>query len=403
MSGRWRVLTLMTLAQAGASVVQQALGSLSPILVETYGISKAQLGVVFTAMMLGSMAFTAVAGALTDRWGERRMLLIAGVLMAAGLAGAAVWESYPWLVTCMALFGIGYASSTPAGGRAILAWFDKDRGFAMGIRQTGVPIGGLVGALTLPVVAGHLGYRPAFVYATVLVMIPTLMAYFGYRESPGDSAPPMTFASVARGMRELLREPRLFALMATCMVLVASQLAMNAFVSVTAVNVVGTTAFVGALALACGQAAAGIGRLAWGYTSDRIFHGERLVPFAIIAVLAALAAAMLALLGRGAVVPLMLATALLGFSGAGWNGLFAAALAEVGGADRAASAIGIGLTGIFLASAVAPTAFGALADHTTLHVAWSVISVLALLGVFPVLWLRAHLAAPARRSATGKS
>lgn len=403
MSGRWRVLALMTLAQAGASVVQQALGSLSPILVETYGISKAQLGIVFTAMMLGSMAFTAAAGALTDRWGERRMVFFAGVLMFFGLGGAAVWESYPWLVTCMALFGIGYAASTPAGGRAILAWFDKDRGFAMGIRQTGVPLGGLVGALTLPLVAAHLGYRVAFIYAAVLVMIPTLMAYFGYRESPGDAAPPMTLVSVARGMRALLREPRLFGLMVTCMVLVASQIAMNAFVSVTAVNVVGTTAFIGALALACGQAAAGVGRLAWGYTSDRFFDGERLVPFAMISVLASLAAASLALLGRGAVVPLMVGTAVLGFSGAGWNGLFAAALAEVGGTERAASAIGIGLTGIFLASAVAPTAFGVLADHTTLRVAWFVVSLLALAGVIPVLWLRTHLAAPGRRSATGKS
>jgi MFS family permease len=402
-SGRWRVLTLMTLAQAGASVVQQALGSLSPILVETYGLSKAQLGVVFTAMMLGSMAFTAAAGAFTDRWGERRMVFYAGVLMCVGLAGAAAWESYPWLVTCMAVFGIGYAASTPAGGRAILAWFDKDRGFAMGIRQTGVPIGGLVGALTLPLVSAHVGYRLAFLYAAVLVMIPTLMAYFGYRKAPGDGATSMTLASVARGMQALLREPRLFAVMATCMVLTASQIAMNAFVSVTAVSVVGTTAFVGALALACGQAAAGVGRLAWGYTSDRIFHGERLIPFAVISVLAALAAASLALLGRGEVVPLMLGTALLGFSGAGWNGLFAAALAEVGGVDRAASAIGIGLTGIFLASSIAPTAFGILADHTTLRVAWSVVSALALLGVIPVLWLRTHLAAPARRSATGKS
>jgi MFS transporter, ACS family, hexuronate transporter len=389
---KWRVLALMTFAQAGASVVQQALGSLSPALVETFALSKAQLGIVFTAMMLGSMVFAALAGALTDRWGERRMVFLAGVLMALALAAAGMWPSYPWLVACMALFGVGYAASTPAGGRAILSWFKRDRGFAMGIRQTGVPIGGLVGALTLPVVSAHAGLRAAFLYAAVLVTVPTLFAYFGYRGAKDDVPSTLTFAAVGRGMRELLREPRVFALMATCMVLVGSQVAMNAFVAITAVNVVGTSAFVGALALACGQAAAGVGRLAWGYMSDRVFHGERLIPFAIIAVLAALAAGTLGLLGHGAVAVLMFATALLGFSGAGWNGLFSAALAEVGGADRAASAIGIGLTGIFLASAISPSAFGVLADHTTLHVAWRVVSALALLGVFPVLWLRVYVA-----------
>ena len=80
-----------------------------------------------------------------------------------------------------------------------------------------------------------------------------------------------------------------------------------------------------------------------------MLHGERLIPFAIICVLAALATAALALLRAGAVVPLFAAAIVLGFSGAGWNGLMAAALAEVGGADRAASALGLALTAIFLA------------------------------------------------------
>jgi MFS family permease len=169
---------------------------------------------------------------------------------------------------------------------------------------------------------------------------------------------------------------------------------------VTSVSIVGTSLAVAAIAFACAQGAAACGRLGWGYISDRVLHGERLVPFAIICILAAGATLTLALLHAGAVVPLFVAAIVLGFSGAGWNGLMAAALAEVGGTERAASALGIALTAIFLSSSVAPTAFGALADHTSLRVAWLTISALALVGVAPVLWLRAHLASPARRSAT---
>src|ERR1700761_176784 len=188
MSPRWRVLALMTGAQAGASVVQQALGSLAPVLVATFALSKAQLGVVFTAIMLGSSAFTALAGALTDRWGERKMLLVAGALMTAGLLAAAAFVSYPWLVACMGIFGAGYAVSTPAGGRAILTWFDRDRGFAMGIRQAGVPLGGTIGALALPLLARLPGgYRTAFVVAAFAVAAPTLLAYAGYTDAPGAS------------------------------------------------------------------------------------------------------------------------------------------------------------------------------------------------------------------------
>jgi MFS family permease len=116
MSGRWRVLTLMTTAQAGASVVQQALGSLSPTFVATFALSKAQLGIIFTALMLGSALFVGVAGVLTDRWGERAVLLFSGALMAGALLAVTLVASYPWLVACIFVFGAAYAASTPAGG-----------------------------------------------------------------------------------------------------------------------------------------------------------------------------------------------------------------------------------------------------------------------------------------------
>jgi len=204
-----------------------------------------------------------------------------------------------------------------------------------------------------------------------------------------------------RGMRVLIRDPRLLAVTLTCMVLVAAQLAMNAFVTITAVAVVGTSVQVAALAFASAHAAATVARLGWGYVSDRLLGGERLIPLAVICMVAALAMGGLALLGRGDVVPLFVASALLGCSGAGWNGLFATALAEVGGTERAASALGLGLTAIFAASAVAPTAFGALADAASMRVAWSATAALALAGVVPVLWLRIRLAAELRRSVPG--
>ncbi|HEY0615805.1 MAG TPA: MFS transporter [Candidatus Elarobacter sp.] len=388
MTERWRVLGLMTFAQAGASVVQQALGSLSPIFVATFALSKAQLGLIFTALMAGSACFTAIAGVLTDRFGERRMVLWSGIAMTIALLAVPLVPSYPWTVAWIFVFGAGYAASTPAGGRAILAWFDRDRGFAMGIRQTGVPVGGLAGALLLPLVAHVAGYRASFVAAAVVVAVTTAIAVQLYREPPGSRGEKVSFISVARGMRTLARDPRLIAVTLTCMVLAGVQQIMNAFVTVSGVAVVGISPGLAAIAFASAQGAAAVGRLSWGYASDRLLHGERLVPFAIICVLAAIACAGLGALEAGGVGALFGAAVLLGFSGAGWNGLMAAALAEVGGVDRAASALGLALTAIFFASATAPSAFGALADHASLHVAWTATAVVAFIAMTPVLWLR---------------
>jgi MFS family permease len=386
----------MTMAQAGSSLVQQALGALSPVLVVTFALSKAQLGAVFTAVLVGCACCTAASGVFTDRWGERKMLLVSAIIMTAALLAAALVQQYWWLVATLAVYGGGYAAATPAGGRAILAWFDRDRGLAMGIRQTGVSVGGLLGAISFPILAAYGGYRAAFVFAALLIAVTSGVAHAVYRQAAGDDAEPASLAGVLRGM-----STRLIAVTLTCMLLSSTQFIMNAFVTITAVTVVHTSAHVAGGVLAVAFATAIVGRLGWGFLSDRYLDGDRIVPLAVICVLVAIGTAMLALLGRDAVAPLFVASALLGLSASGWNGLMAAALSEVGGVERAASALGLGLTAMFAASAVAPSAFGALADHTSLAVAWGVLSGVVLLGLAPMLWLRAHLRLRSRRSASG--
>lgn len=391
MNGKYRVLALMTGAQAGASIVQQAVGVLAPFLILQYGLSQAQLGAMFTSLYLGSALFTAFSGVLTDRFGERTMVGASGTVMTSALIAAVLVPNYTWLVAGMGLFGAGYAASTPAGGRAILTWFDRDRGFAMGIRQTGVPVGGLIGAIVLPLAALHLGgYRAALLVAAVLVAVPTAIACIGYREAAGERAPPSRFREVVAGMRRLARDPRLIAVTLTCMTLVVAQLAMNGFLTVTAVQVIGVTPALAATAFACAFGAATVARLFWGWYSDRFMRENRIALLAVLCALSACASLSFALLRPSVALLLIPAALFIGFCGAGWNGVMAAALAEIGGADRAGSALGLTLTAIFAASAVGPLVFGTIADHTSLDTAWTVNAAIGMLGVLPVLWLRAH-------------
>ncbi len=391
MNGKYRVLALMTGAQAGASIVQQAVGVLAPFLIVQFGLSHSQLGAMFTTLYLGSMLFTAFSGVLTDRFGERTMVGVSGTLMTIALLAAALVPNYTWLVACMGLFGAGYAASTPAGGRAILTWFDRDRGFAMGIRQTGVPVGGLIGALVLPFAALHFGgYRAAMLVAAVLVVVPTVIVCVGYREAAVDRPPPSRFREVLAGMRRLARDPRLIAATLTCMALVVAQLAMNGFLTVTAVQVVGVTPALAATAFACAFGAATVARLFWGWYSDRFMRDNRITLLAVLSALSALASLAFAFLRPSGAVLLIPAALFIGFCGAGWNGVMAAALAEIGGADRAGSALGLTLTAIFASSAVGPLVFGTIADHTSLDTAWTVNAAIGALGVLPVLWLRSH-------------
>ena len=388
MNEKYRVLALMTSAQAGASIVQQAVGVLAPFFILQFAVNDAQLGALFTALYVGSASFTAFSGALTDRYGERTMVAVSGGLMTVALVLAVLVQNYAWLVGCMFIFGAGYAASTPAGGRAILAWFDRDRGFAMGVRQTGVPVGGLIGAVLLPFVAAHFGgYRAALIVAAVLVALPTIIACVAYREAPVDRPPPTTFRAVMGGMRRLIRDPRLIAVTLTSMALGNAQVAMNGFLTITSIQVVGVTHAFAAFALALAYAAATFARIFWGWFSDNYARNNRPLLLGVLCGCSAVSSLAIALLHAPLAVLLIPVSMSLGFFGAGWNGVMAATLAEIGGADRAGSALGLTLTAIFGASAVGPLLFGAIADHTSLESAWLVTATIGALGVVPVVWL----------------
>jgi len=78
----------------------------------------------------------------------------------------------------------------------------------------------------------------------------------------------------------------------------------------------------------------------------------------------------------------------LGFAAAGWNGLFSAAQVEIGGKDRAGSALGVGLTGLFATGIVAPPLFGAVADAHGYTTAWNALALFLLIGLVPAFFAR---------------
>ena len=103
----------------------------------------------------------------------------AGALVAAGSA-----DGFGSLVALVGLAGAAGASVNAASGRAVMQWFPaSERGFALGVRQTAIPVGGLISALVLPA----LGLRSAFVFLAVLCPAGALFGVAVIRDRKGGS------------------------------------------------------------------------------------------------------------------------------------------------------------------------------------------------------------------------
>jgi MFS family permease len=385
-SFRWTVLGLATLMQVGVSMPQQTPAAIGPVLSHALGLSRAELGLLTSAIWGGMLIGMLPFGMLVDRYGERSMLLVGGTLLAGFLLVASRAASFPALFAALVPAAIGASCASPGGTRALAAWFEPHlRGTAMGIRQTGVTAAGVLAALVLPPVALAFGWRAAFV--TVAGMALAGMAAFVcfYRE-PAVESP---VAKRTLDVRALLRSRTWVTATAYGWVFMGALGSVVAYLAVSLNQDAHLSAIQAGLLLAVLQVGGIAGRLAFGVLSDRL--GSRGAVMSLSAALAVVACLAMAGLGHGAAgTPVLVGLAfLLGLSCMGWNALYITLSAEVVPVQHAATAVGAGTTITFIGMFAVPPVFGLIADHAGSYVwSWLALAGWAAIGLGVALLVR---------------
>jgi MFS family permease len=381
---RYEVLGLFTVSMIASSLLLVAIGTLLPYVAQAFPQNRAQVCLLVTAFFIGSTLLTAVSGAATDRFGDKAVLIVCGIIMGVSLIVAAAFTSFSWLAIWMFVYGLGYAAINPVGSHAILFFFKpEERGLAMGVRQMGVPMGGVIGAIVISTAAEYYGYRGALIVTGIVVLVVTLGCAALYREPPQLYGKPVRAGVLLKDMLQIGREPRLLLITLTCMILFAAQVALMAFFPWTLVNQVHVSAGFAAMVFVISQFAAAIGRLVWGWLSDRLFHGGRVLPLAITCLLCALGALAVADVRGMPLAALAGVAVLLGAAAEGWFGIAIVAMAEVGGEEHAGSALGFGLTWVMAMAIVTPTVFQWIMESVGIPTAWHALAALSLAGVIP--------------------
>jgi len=157
------VLAAGTAAQASFSAVLLGLPVLAPALRSELDLSVSGVGIVLGSVWVGPVLTLLPWGLAADRVGERVVLAVGMALMGAFVSAAAFVSSAPGLVAVLAIASAAGASVNAASGRAVMSWFGRDeRGFALGVRQSALPIGGFLSAVVLPQSITPADLRPPF-------------------------------------------------------------------------------------------------------------------------------------------------------------------------------------------------------------------------------------------------
>lgn len=380
------VLALATLAHGLGALTALAVAPLSPFLLESLRLSRAEVGLLLPALYLGGVLMALPAGWLTDRFGVRVTLGLGQMLTGAMVVVAACSPSFGALLACLVAGGFGFSVLNPATGRAIVEWFpSRRRGMAMGIKQTGLTLGILAAALTLPPLAAATSWRHALAAAGTASLVSGLLVLGAYR-SPREHAAADPVARPRLGELSIFFQRRAVVVVFACgLLLSVAQSSVLAYLALFAKETFAVSAVVAGQVLALAQVGGTGSRLAWGVISDRSFGGRRRPGIVTGALIGAGAYALFAL---GGALPTPLAVLLAFVAGAGafgWVGLYFALVAEIGGPRYAGLLTGVATAVAWTGTLIGPPLFGLVLQATgTYTLPWLLLTAIAL-GVAAVL------------------
>jgi MFS family permease len=380
------MLGIALLAQTMVSLVGQGVPTLAPFIQADLGLTRAQVGLCNSAVMGGAIVALTTAGWVVDVHGERIALAV-GNLIVGVFCVAIVWATtFPLALVILFASGIGSAFPTPAGSRTVLQWFPiAQRGAAMGIRQTGIPLGGALAAALLPALAVTLGWRAALAIGGGLCVIVSAVCWYGYRQAEGNAVVPQVAHTRARFTDLPLREVMLLGAASGFATL--GQFALLTYLAIFLREAHGVPVTTSAGLLVGAQIAGAGGRVLWGIWSDRYFAQRRRPPFLWAIFLSTAGAVALGWLPHGT--PLWVIGLLIiayAFNALGWHGNWVTLIAEMVGPQQQGRALGIAMMFTYTGVVVLPPLFGLLVDYTNdWRLAWTCLAGVLLLGSLLVL------------------
>ncbi|MCM3569296.1 MFS transporter [Neobacillus mesonae] len=387
----WRMLLFLLLAQLLVAFVGRSIAPLGVLIAKDLSLSNSQIGMLPAALFLGQASASVPAGFLTDRFGSRKLLVISAFILGLSFLVMTFLGQFWALLLIVTLGGIGYGSMHPVTTRGIIDWFSlKQRGTAMGIKQTGVTAGSaLAGFILLPLGAAY-GWRPVLLGACIILLICVCVSYIAYQDPPSSKKSPSQggLVSFYKSMFMMVKNKQLMLVSLSAAGLNGSQMCLNTYLVLFVYEKFGISLVLSGILFVISEVSGTIGRIAWGMISDFLFKGNRIVILLIITVLTAVSSLTVALLPSASFSMLIPIVIIFGFSVSGFNGIWMNLASEMVPPELAGISSGVSITFGSMGVMLVPPIFGFMVDRTgSFTFGWLLITGLMIVVFFMLLYL----------------
>lgn len=395
-------LAAAVLMQTLTAFLTRVFPVMGPALTAAAGAAPETIGYLASVNSLGTMWYLVAGGDLLTRLGPLRSMQVGAVVGSAGLL-LALTGNWTMLMVGSLLIGFGYGS-TPSAGSEVLNRYApaRHRSLVFSIKQAGVPLGGVVAGLLVPVVLATHGWQFAciagalFVLAMTALVEPLRAAIDRQRNrahrvrayrlvDPRMLATPFVSLSARRALQFVTGASICFAIVQGCVI---------AFFVTYLTTELGFGLLAAGLAFSVMQVTGVVGRVMAGWAADRM--GSRRAVLILLAITSSITIACIAALTASS--PNWAIQALAGVAGVastGWNGVFMAEVSQLSPDGKVGEVTAATTFFTFIGYVIGPAAFGALlALGSSYGSAFAILAAVPLGGILALV-LAGRTASPA--------
>ena len=359
----WLTLLVTLFIQAMVAMALLTLPVMAPVVSKALHVSPALVGLYVSVTYIGAMFSSLISGTAVSRWGAIRVSQIGLLLSAAGLLLCAM----PWLPTVALgalLIGLGYGPITPASSHLLARTTPPHQmSLVFSIKQTGVPLGAMLAGAIVPQLLLRIDWQWSMVSVAVVCALfagisQRLRANMDDDRKVGQT---LNAASLIRPIRLVMGHRLLMSMAACSFVFSMVQMSLTTYLVTFLHEKLSYGLVAAGLALSLTQMGGVVGRIGWGFVSDRWLGASRaLLLLAVVMALCALATAYFT-----PAVPTWMVLSVLtvfGASAIGWNGVYLSEVARQAPEGQASMATGGTLAFTFLGVVVGPMLFGVISN-----------------------------------------
>lgn len=359
MPGPWMVIAVATVAQMIVAMSNILLPTIAPKLAEALGVSPVLIGYQVSLTFGVATLATMFGGNAVLRYGAARATQLAIFCCGIGMLLFAI-PDVAAIALGSAAVGLGMGMINPAAAHMLVTYTPPERRNIMfSIKQTGVPVGGVITALTAPGIAVHFGYRWSLAVVGVLIFVLLAVLQRHRAQWDGDQRGDGGGKKAAFGGVPLVwKQHSLRWISLVAMIFSAIQRCVLSFTVIYLVAEGGLGLVEAGVLLSVVQVGGSASRICWGWLADRL--GSSLRVLMIICVITISSTLTLVYFDTAwNKILIYLLFFVIGATAVGWNGVFHAEAARLSPPGMA-SVVAAGTTFfVFAGVLVGPAAFAA--------------------------------------------